>query len=135
MKDTIIDARIIDNDEWYGYQIVTNYQTIELCIDKFTSCCEKWYTDIILPSKKNKMTDEQKLQSIIGLELVNLPKRNTSVYWGKSVRDFDKEIFTASIEINTKIGIITLICINEHNGYYPHSIYVKWKDFYDKQQL
>lgn len=133
--ETIIDANIINTDDWHGYQIVTNYQTIEFCIDTFTSCCEQWYTDITLPDKKSKMDDNQKLQSIIGLKLVNLPNRDTPVYWGKSVRDFDKEIFTASIDINTNIGIITLTCTNEHNGYYPHSIYVKWKDFYDKQQL
>jgi hypothetical protein len=95
-------------------------KTIRIGIDSNGQCCETFGVKV----------DVQ--QEIIG-DLDNYYEDHRDLI-GKNVSDIKWD--GDSINISTDDGsvfIFTLWC--DHNGYYPHDIFVEWEDYYFKGEL
>ena len=104
-------------NEYIGYEIVTNEYTIGLKIENFQYCCEDFGTNIIYPDNKSK-------EDILGAEITN-------VCWG---RDFvNNAVKRVQIEITTNKGLIIIQCYKY--GYYLHSLCAYWDGYKDEQEL
>lgn len=113
-----IDTFKYKHDAWFGYEIVTNKQTIRVLISDFQNCCERYGVDMNTPDKKD----------IVGDTVI-------SVGWAKNTCKDDDYLQTATVNLETSSGLTELIAYNEHNGYYPHSVYVEWNGYKDVQQI
>lgn len=110
-----------EHNAWTGYEIVTTKQTIRVFIDDYQNCCEEYGVDMITPEGKDIVGDEVK-----------------SVEWGKATIqektscDYRQ---TAVVHLETTSGLTQIVAYNEHNGYYPHSVYVEWNGYKDVQEI
>ena len=137
-KDIVIEV-IVDHEEtrpddtYTGVCINTTQQTIKCLITNFASCCEEF--DVQLHN-----ADNLRAHDMIGAEI-------ESVSWGDKIAgqfDFDTGgprpsscayDDTAIVNVVTNKGLFQLIAFNEHNGYYPHDVYVEWRNYSDQQTL
>lgn len=113
-----------------GYRITTTRQQIKVFVSTYTSCCENAGTALLKPE---------------GLDL--LGARVLSVAWGRHVKNglvaesldtlpehFD-DVQRAVVDVMTDRGLVQLVAFNEHNGYYPHSVYTLWAGHEDLQEI
>lgn len=130
------DNFVHQDDEWIGVAILTASpeQTIKVLINDFHSCCERY--DVLC------MTPENNKEGMIGATI-------HKVGWGKdilpaymdAIRRYHHDNFDgagvarAIVDIETDKGLIQIIAYNEHNGYYPHSVYVQWPGYTDTQEI
>jgi hypothetical protein len=70
------------------------------------SCCEKICVDVTFPDGLSRY-------DFIGAVITN-------VKWGKEKRTDD--YCFSEIIVETRSGNLTLTAVNEHNGYYSHSV-------------
>jgi hypothetical protein len=93
---------------WLGYKIIMSDDTknITCKISNDNLCCENWgvYT-------------KDKLNDFIGSEY-------NSISIGEIEKSTDYMV-KIKIIIHTNKGKITIIFYNEHNGYYPHDVYIE----------
>ena len=122
------------NDEPYEGLILTteSKETISLLISSRQSCCESWGVNLdgnlIQPEDYDNIKE-----TLIGKNVLN-------VYWAHAR---EKELVKNSYECGSYacVNILTeqhnyqvdLWC--NHNGYYAHTLRVKWKDYQDIQTL
>jgi hypothetical protein len=110
LKPTIIQSieTFEDPGRWMGYKIIMSDsdKNITFKIENLGNCCEKWgmYT-------KNNLTE------FIGAQYY-------SVSIGKPIIA-DDMMSIIKIKINTDKGRITLQLYNQHNGYYPHDVFIQ----------
>jgi len=97
-----------DPGHWMGYKIIMSDsdKNIAFKIENASNCCEKW-----------GMYTKNNLNEFIGAEYY-------SVAIGKP-KIADDEMSIIKIKINTNKGNITLQLYNQHNGYYPHDVFIQ----------
>lgn len=123
-----------------GFVLKTNKQDIKIGITKFGQCCEKFGVMVMAP--REACVDAK---DILGAEII-------SINWGKDgtvdktlhpytwtsyyeIWDDKVDVYYCPINIMTNLGLIQVLAYNEHNGYYPHYVYVEWEDYWDLQTL
>jgi hypothetical protein len=119
--ETITKVKEIDNEDWLGYDIMTTKQIISVYIENCQLCCES-YDTMLLPT-----------EDIIGLEV-------KSVKWGTRILPqylnlLNLDIDYAVVNIETDKIPIQVVAWNDHNGYYPHNVYVEWEGYSDTQKI
>jgi len=109
-----------------GPEIATNDVPIRLLIQSGTYCCEDYGTEqfIINEDGSNISIDDV---DISGWKIIN-------VKWGFS-SPIKKHSDVASILIETDHKPIQFDVWLDHNGCYPHYIYVQWRNQMDRQTL
>jgi len=101
-----------DWDDFDGYQVITEKQTIKLGISSHQSCCENW----------GYFMSEDNLNDFIEAELLEIkivddclkPKKLEDVYEGQ----------TMFVNLETTKGTLQFTAYNSHNGYYSHEAVV-----------
>jgi hypothetical protein len=113
ITDVDLDYKDSGNgDRWIGIKIKTTHQEIILLIDDHHRCCED-YGYYIKPE-----TD------LIGAEL-------KTIGWGRDQYSENEAV----IDIETDRGVVQAVLYNHHNGYYPHHLWVRWKDYEDMDMI
>jgi len=103
-----------DWEEFEGFQIITDKQTIKLGIARGKSCCEVW---------GYFMTNDN-LEEFLGSTLQDISITDTSLNT-KTIED--RGIYKAYlmfVNLSTDNGVLQFTAYNEHNGYYGHSAIV-----------
>jgi hypothetical protein len=127
-----------DGEEWMGYTIQTTKQTIQVLINVYQQCCEKFDVAMITPKNQVSMTDAED-REIIGSKVLR-------VGWAKKIHpDYlpivrldcfaGYDVPHAVVDIQTDKGLYQFIAYNNHNDYYPHDIKVSWKNYADVQRI
>ncbi len=102
-----------DKDE-EGFVIVTNKQEIEILIDSYQACCEKW----------GYITSEDDFEDYIGSELLEISLADDALQSTilKLAADGVSSEYTDCmfINVNTSKGLLQFTLYNSHNGYYFH---------------
>ena len=114
--------------EMEGYKITTDKgHELLVLIDNGQSCCEDW----------GYFSSEDDLENFIGAELlkVNLVNSELRVGLVKQKTDYVEEDSCMFVNVETSIGTLQLTVYNEHNGYYSHSVKVKWTEFEEDDYL
>lgn len=137
-EDTIVAVDHLTNQEHFndtfdGLCITTERRKIKVLISSPTLCCENAGTAMFKP---------------FGMEV--LGARVLSICWGNKVKqDSDtvidsmddplpqdwEDVQYAVVDVMTDRGLIQLAAYNDHNGYYPHSVYTAWEDHEDVQEI
>jgi len=96
-----------ERNDYNGIVIsVLHGDPIIFVINNHMSCCEKICVDVTFPDGLSR-------DDFIGAVITN-------VKWGKEKRTDD--YCFSEIIVETRSGNLTLTAVNEHNGYYSHSI-------------
>lgn len=146
-SEEIKNVNVFNNDNYFGINIKTDFQTIELKMEKFI-CCEKYninfrieiYNGIIAFEKNISEYTCDELEESLNkcLENATIKQINHS----KSVNRYDdlsKEYFGCceviiTFNSNYKL-IVTFSNVHSKGGYYPHEIWFKWHNYEYKDQL
>ena len=137
-KEVIISIKKVDDkqldshayyDIYIGYEIITSEQIIHVFISNFSQCCENWFIDLY--QDHNNLVGEDQYINFIGKEVQHVGW-NYKYNAGSEFSDGDPH---ACVEIKTSNGSMYILACNQHNGYYPHTLYTKWKDHEDSQEL
>lgn len=119
-------------DEFQGYAIKTNKQTIRLVISRWTSCCEEF--GVYLNSQKDN-TQVAKAKDLVGAKVLK-------VRWGRDKPDghkepaeedidwddypFEEPTSYACVDVFIDKGKVQLVAWNRHDGPYPHTVIATW---------
>jgi hypothetical protein len=128
-------------DEFQGYAIKTNKQTIRLVISRWTSCSEEFGVYLNL-QKEN--TQVAKAKDLVGATVLK-------VRWGRDKPDgykepaeedidwndypFEKPTSYACVDVFTDKGKVQLVAWNRHDGPYPHTVIATWSGYKDRQHI
>lgn len=122
-------------DKYIGIKIeLDNEEEIVIGIEDYQNCCETYDCELKYPDGYDKET-------CIGLEIIDFTDGSAhskcSYIRYNEYEDNHKgdDYQSLTISINTTAGVISCKLYNEHNGYYPHDIYMEFNDFTDKQTL
>jgi len=152
-----------NSEDWDGFSIQTTNGDIHFTISQDYSCCEVVGVDIFHRSSDNTITvynEANRLYrdtpQIVKCDLIRLNelivnKRIISAKWLSSesaclhkynADDDDSDgysdrcIYTATVEIALVDNeLIHLVGYNDHNGFYPHSVHVNWRDYSDTSHV
>lgn len=118
-------------DKYMGLKIVLdNDEEIIVGIEEFQSCCEVYGYYMEYPDGYNTLHD------CIGLQIIDFTDGSSHRRCSYiSYTESGKYSNNLTININTTAGVISCTLYNEHNGYYPHDIYMEFNDYTDKQTL
>jgi hypothetical protein len=102
-----------DPSRWMGYKIIMSdkKKNITCKIENSQYCCENWGIHTI-----------SNLNEFIGAEYYSIDV----VEKGKT--DENENMMILDVIITTNRGNITLCFYNEHNGYYPHDVFIQSED-------
>lgn len=106
-----------DGQEFDGYQVITDKQTIKLGISNYQSCCESW----------GYFMSEDDLKEFEGAELKEITLTDvalkTEIFKSKDI-DLELEGDLMFVNFSTDKGVLQFTAYNQHNGYYGHSAIV-----------
>ena len=108
-------------EHYQGYVITTTQQVIRVFISSYEYCSEEFDVDIILPDGCSD------INSLIGQHV-------THVKWAYA-KNKCTDRYEAGVDVHTAIGLVKLVAWNDHNGYYPHTVKVTWKDHEEEQDI
>jgi len=115
-----------DWNEYDGWQIITDLQTIKVGISNSQSCCESCGYLITNDEVKDFFNTELKSISIVDESLL---KREIP-----EIEHLD-EGNAMFVNFETSNGTLQFVCYNSHNGYYGHDAVVLSKEFNHEQYL
>lgn len=99
-------------NEFTGYEITTNNQTIQFGIQAGQSCCENY----------GYFSSEDDLNQFIGAELLDIQLTDTALNTNKlEKRGFSDYVNLMFVTFKTNKGVFQLTVYNDHNGYYGHN--------------
>jgi hypothetical protein len=114
------------SNEYLGYAIRTNKQTIKLLISQEQDCCDIFGVDLKKPEGVESEGD------LIGARVLK-------VGWGRDQSDDESDKYfdrpCARVEIMTDKGQLQIVAWNDHNGYYPHGVLASWEGYTDTQSI
>lgn len=123
----------LENSRMEGYKIVTSKQNIFVLIDAEQCCCENWGYEAC--SSKGVITSNDDFNDFVGAELIDVaivePETHKAVkiYSELLSISYDGDEDNAEfVNLNTTNGLLQFAVYNSHNGYYGHSIYIKFND-------
>ena len=109
-----------DWQEFDGYQVITDKQTIKLGISNSQSCCENW----------GYLMSDDNLKEFEGAELKEITLTDvalkTEIFKSKDIDlegDWEKPNLMF-VNFSTDKGLLQFAAYNEHNGYYGHNAIV-----------
>lgn len=114
IEETIFKRNKDDWNQFDGFQIITDKQTIKLGISNSQECCEKW---------GYFMTNDD-LEEFEGAILQDISITNTSL---NNKKLEERELYEPDlmfVNLKTNIGILQFTAYNEHSGYYGHDAIV-----------
>jgi hypothetical protein len=102
-------------NEFDGYQIVTDHQTIQFGIDNGQSCCESW----------GSMITNDEAAEFIGANLIGISITDQALN-NKKIEDLEHLDCGGVMFVNfeTDKGLLQFAAYNSHNGYYGHEAVV-----------
>ena len=139
-------------DEMEGFEIQTTNQTIKIGISSHQDCCEDWdyllcefpedvsYIGSEIFDIKLDEKSEQTTQVIVDAREANIDKQypfSDADGWKRPTLEQmnEDEWSTLTLSIYTDCGILVILLYNIHNGYYPHTYYLKYNDKEDYGEL
>lgn len=112
-------------DDFDGYIIKTDQQTIKIGISNSQSCCENW----------GYLTTNDDLQEFVGAKLTAIKLVDTALNV-KPIEDHDLyEPSLMFVNFATDRGTMQLVAYNDHNGYYGHDAVVISEQFNHDETL
>jgi len=158
-KTNIIIRGYVRKVKWNGYIITTDKQQIMIMMETWHFCCEEngllLYFDERIPDIKqmdcserffrhrfnNIKRDSSLFETLIGLHIKQMGFSNQKAReefgepnGGPILDDSNSGYVYFNITL-TDERKIQLYAWNEHNGYYPHELYIKWNDREEIQKL
>lgn len=117
-----------------GYKITTNKQNIYILIQGGQQCCEEWGYESC--SNAGILETQDDFKDFIGAELISIESVEPETHNGIPVYNslleqigYDRdEIAAEFVNIKTSNGLLQFAVYNCHNGYYGHSIYIKFNN-------
>jgi hypothetical protein len=127
------DSIKIDGDIYQCITIETEFGSkVIVGISDFQTCCERYGLGVHT-TETEFLSD--KSPNLNGLNLI-------SVKWGHNpiVSEYDDMCcalvnLTVCSDSPDTTRIVQIVAFNEHNGYYPHDVYVKWLDHEETQSI
>lgn len=119
-----------------GYKIVTDKQEILILINNSQQCCEEWGYEAC--SEKGILETQDDLDDYIGAEILDIEIVDTEKDIYKSLTDRVYRFYSSNAEfvnIKTSKGKLQFAVYNAHNGYYGHTIYIKFNNEVINSQL
>ena len=124
-----------------GYKITTNKQNIYILIQGGQQCCEEWGYESC--SSEGIIETKDDFKDFIGAELISIESIEPETHNGIPVYNalleeigYDRsEIAAEFVNIKTSNGLLQFAVYNCHNGYYGHSIYIKFNNEIIDSQL
>lgn len=119
-----------------GYKIVTDKQEILILINNSQQCCEEWGYEAC--SEKGILETQDDLDDYIGAEILDIEIVDTEKDIYKSLTDRVYRFYSSNAEfvnIKTSKGKLQFAVYNAHNGYYGHTIYIKFNNKVINSQL
>ena len=119
-----------------GYKIVTDKQEIFILINNSQQCCEEWGYEAC--SEKGILETQDDLDDYIGAEILDIEIVDTEKDIYKSLTDRVYRFYSSNAEfvnIKTSKGKLQFAVYNAHNGYYGHTIYIKFNNEVINSQL
>lgn len=117
-----------------GYKIVTDKQTIFILIAGGQQCCEEWGYEAC--SEKGIIDSNDDFKDFIGAEFLEVSVVQPESH--DSVKIYDKLLEASRYDCNntsaefvnfkTSNGLLQFSVYNCQNGYYGHTVYIKFND-------
>lgn len=102
-------------ENYEGYEIITDTQTIKLGISKDQNCCENW----------GYLMSEDNFDNFIGADVISITQVDTAL--NSRVLDETSDLYEGAamfVNILTTKGLLQFVAYNSHNGYYSHEAVV-----------
>ena len=141
----VVDEIHDRGDLFDGYKITTTRQTIRVLVSSGCYCCENSGTAWLHP-RDTDVTGARVLSVGWGrkvdesLQVESLD--DAPAHWEEEEeaprrgrRGNVKELNYAVVDIRTDAGLVQMVGFNEHNGFYPHSVFVSWDGHEEVQEL
>lgn len=109
-KEVILKIGEID-DQWEGFEVVTDKRTIRVCISNDQCCCESW----------GHLASDDDLAQFVGAKLLEVRAVDTALNTKTNPGDID-EGDVNFVDFLTDRGKFQLAVYDSHNGYYGHSV-------------
>jgi len=128
--EEVHNANITDS-KWNtgeGYKVTTNKQEIYILISEHQGCCEQ----------TGYFSTPDDPQEFIGAELLSIEKVDEALNKEKLKKDFEYGFDAGGcifMNINTSNGTLQLAVYNAHNGYYGHSVWLKYNGTLDEDGI
>ena len=119
-----------------GYKIVTDKQEILILINNSQQCGEEWGYEAC--SEKGILETQDDLDDYIGAEILDIEIVDTEKDIYKNLTDRVYRFYSSNAEfvnIKTSKGKLQFAVYNAHNGYYGHTIYIKFNNEVINSQL
>lgn len=131
----------LKNSKAEGYKITTNKQNIYILIQGGQQCCEEWGYESC--SNAGILETKDDFKDFINAELISIESVEPETHNGTSIYNalleqigYDRsEIAAEFVNIKTSNGLLQFAVYNCHNGYYGHSIYIKFNNELIDNQL
>ena len=113
----------VENDgykqNYDGYEILTNKQTIKIGINSGQCCCEDYGCSVT--NEEGHIITEDNISDFIGSDLIKLnvvdnALKNTEI----ETLEYLDEGGAMFINVETTNGLLQFVAYNAHNGYYGH---------------
>jgi hypothetical protein len=122
--EKILKIKETDFDNFTGFQILTNLQTISIGISNEQQCCENFGCIIT-----NDEIDEFLNSELIEISITDTVLNNKKI---KELEYLKYEGEAMFINLETSKGLLQFVAYNEHNGYYGHyDILISNQFFYE----
>jgi hypothetical protein len=147
MADIVKSVLLVSRNGEEGIKIDVGYE-ISVLIDTFSRCCEFWGLDLNGINVFSSDGDSSE-PSAAGVELANslVGSRVMHVGWNNKRQkklDCNGMRYFACVDIVYRSNrsndaaaddVLEIDIWCNHNGYYPHTVFTKWKDHEDEQEL
>jgi hypothetical protein len=128
-------------EKFYGYIITLEDDSkIKLLIEQTLYCCEDYNIVMLIPFYKirnNNLSEQEELKDAeiktikFGKDIHPEYKDQSRYKQVPSISNWEKEINSAVIDIQTTKGLVQVVIYNYHNGNYSHNMYVEWENYKD----
>lgn len=116
-------SQVQERTEFEGFEIKTDQQTIYIMISSCQSCCEDW--GIYISPRNFDLVGEVITDICYGHKVMDPELLKEKLY-----HHHYEECNTVCVNITiaSRETPIQIIAFNQHNGYYPHNVLIRWKN-------
>lgn len=141
----VLDVKVLADHnrvEYVGVMLLLDDPTtpeIAVMTDNVQTCCESWYVTVTNTANRDQTvmfqhandSDANTLKSwLVWSEIVDVRWNHKRVPKSKNY-----ELHVACVDITTQDTTFEVDVHCDHNGWYPHDLWVKWKNYEDHQNL
>ena len=106
------DFEFPDDDDYEGYEVVTDKQRILFGISNQSGCCENW----------GHVASEDNLEQFVGADLLEITKTDEGFETTKLGVGDVYDGGAVFVTFKTSNGPLQFAVYNSHNGYYGHNV-------------